>query len=91
MCRKLVVVNKLSLGSRELGWECFSFPKREVVELTTKQLKDAITGRFQNIRPYDKGNGLSLGNLKTFKEAQLIQTYVAYIKNWDKAGGLSEQ
>lgn len=42
MCRKLVVVNKLSLGSRELGWECFSFPKREVIELTTKQLKDAI-------------------------------------------------
>ena len=27
------------------------------------------------------GNGLSLGNLKTFKETQLIQIYVAYIKN----------
>lgn len=42
MCRKLVVVNKLSLGNRELGWETFSLPKGEIVELTTKQLKDAI-------------------------------------------------
>lgn len=42
MCRKLVVTNKLSLGSRELGWETYSLPKGEVVEFTSKQLKDAI-------------------------------------------------
>lgn len=42
MCRKLVVTNKLSLGNRELGWEAYSLPKGEVVEFTSKQLKDAI-------------------------------------------------
>lgn len=29
MCRKLVVMNKLSLGTRELGWEALSLPKGE--------------------------------------------------------------
>lgn len=42
MCRKLIVTNKLSLGNRELGWEAFSLPKGELVEFTSKQLKDAI-------------------------------------------------
>ena len=42
MCRKLYVTNKLSLGNRDLGWEAFSLPKGEVVELTSKQLKDII-------------------------------------------------
>lgn len=42
MCRKLVVTNRLSLGNRELGWETYSLPKGEVVEFTSKQLKDAI-------------------------------------------------
>ena len=42
MCRKLVVTNKLSLGNRELGWETYSLPKGELVEFTSKQLKDAI-------------------------------------------------
>ena len=42
MCRKLVVTNRLGLGSRELGWETYSLPKGEVVEFTSKQLKDAI-------------------------------------------------
>lgn len=42
MCRKLVVVNELVLGNRHLGWETFSIPKGEIVEFTTKQLKDCI-------------------------------------------------
>ena len=46
MCRKLVVTNKLSLGNRELGWEVYALPKGEVLEFTSKQLKDAIrTGK----------------------------------------------
>ncbi len=44
MCRKLVVTNKISLGTREICWEAYSLPKGEVVELTAKQLKDAIKG-----------------------------------------------
>lgn len=42
MCRKLIAVNKLSLGNRELGWETYSLPKGELVEFTSKQLKDII-------------------------------------------------
>ena len=42
MCRKLYVTNKLSLGNRDLGWEAFSLPKGEVVEFTSRQLKDII-------------------------------------------------
>ena len=46
MCRKLVVVNELVLGNRQLGWETLSLPKGEVVEFTSKQLKDIIaTGK----------------------------------------------
>ena len=44
MCRKLVVTNKLGLGTRELGWETLSLPKGEVLEFTTKQLRDLIKG-----------------------------------------------
>lgn len=42
MCRKLIVTNKLSLGNRELGWETYSLLKGELIEFTSKQLKDAI-------------------------------------------------
>ena len=43
MCRrKLVVVNKLGLGVRELGYEVYSLPKGEVLEFTAKQLRDII-------------------------------------------------
>jgi len=42
MCRKLVVTNRLSLGNRELGWEAYSLPKGEVVEFTSRQLKDIL-------------------------------------------------
>lgn len=44
MCRKLVVTNKLGLGTRELGWEALSLPKGEVLEFTSKQLRDIIKG-----------------------------------------------
>ena len=44
MCRKLVVVNKLGLGVRELGYEVYSLPKGEVLEFTAKQLRDIIKG-----------------------------------------------
>ncbi len=42
MCRKLVVMNRLSLGARELGWEAFSLPKGEVLEFTSVQLRSLI-------------------------------------------------
>ena len=39
---KLIVINKLSLGKRELGWELYSLPKGEILEFTSKQVKDLI-------------------------------------------------
>ena len=42
MCRKLVAINNLRLGTRELGWEAYSLPKGEVLEFTSKQLRDII-------------------------------------------------
>lgn len=42
MCRKLVVINKLGLGTRELGYEVYSLPKGEVLEFTAKQLRDIM-------------------------------------------------
>ena len=44
MCRKLIVTNKLGLGTRELGWEALSLPKGEILEFTSKQLRDIIKG-----------------------------------------------
>lgn len=55
MCRKLVVMNKLSLGNRELGWEVWSLPKGEVVEFTSTQLKNLIK------QGKDEVYGLKLG------------------------------
>jgi hypothetical protein len=44
MCRKLVVTNEIFLGSRAICFEAYSLPKGEVVELTEKQIKDALKG-----------------------------------------------
>ena len=42
MCRKLIVTNQLSLGSRILGIETYSLPRGEVLEFTHSQLKNII-------------------------------------------------
>lgn len=42
MCRQLILTNELYLGSRQLGFEVFSLPKGEILEFTSKQLKDII-------------------------------------------------
>ena len=44
MCRKLVVTNEIFLGTRAICYETYSLPKGEVVELTEKQIKDALKG-----------------------------------------------
>lgn len=40
MCKKYVVVNKLFLGQRELGYELWT--GKEVIEMTSKSIKDSI-------------------------------------------------
>lgn len=44
MCRKLVVTNQIFLGTRAICYEAYSLPKGEVIELTEKQIKDALKG-----------------------------------------------
>lgn len=44
MCRKLVVTNQIFLGARAICHEAYNLPKGEVVELTEKQIKDALKG-----------------------------------------------
>ena len=47
MCKMNIVVNKLVLGNRELGWELWS--GKEVMEYTSRQLKDMIKAGKQKI------------------------------------------
>ena len=49
MSRKIIVVNELVLGNRNLGFEALALPKGEVVEFTTKQLKDLITSGKEEV------------------------------------------
>lgn len=49
MCRRLIITNKLSLGGRELGWEAYSLPKGELVEFTSKQLKEIIRAGIDEV------------------------------------------
>lgn len=44
MCRKLVVTNQIFLGARAICHEAYNLTKGEVVELTEKQIKDALKG-----------------------------------------------
>ncbi|MCX4267822.1 MAG: hypothetical protein OSJ62_04050 [Lachnospiraceae bacterium] len=53
MCKMKVVLNKLVLGNRELGWELWT--GKEVLEMTSKQIKDAI-------RAGEKICGLMIGS-----------------------------
>ena len=60
MCRKLVVINKLGLGTRELGYEVYSLPKGEVLEFTAKQLRD-IMKAGRDGKGKDEVYGLKIG------------------------------
>ena len=67
MCRKLVVVNKLGLGNRELGYEALSLPKGEVLEFTSKQLRDLIkSGKDEVYGLQIAENGIDLEFDKAF-------------------------
>lgn len=47
MCKMNVVVNKLVLGNRVLGYECWS--GKEIMEFTEKQIKDLINAGKQKV------------------------------------------
>ena len=73
MCRKLIVVNELYLGARQLGWEAYSLPKGEIVEFTDKQLRNLIlTGK-------EEVYGLAISE----ETGELIpDTETFYCRNW---------
>ena len=62
MCRtrKLVAINNLRLGTRELGWELYSLPKGEILEFTSKQLRDIIKAGRDG-KGKDEVYGLKIG------------------------------
>ena len=67
MCRKLIVTNKLGLGTRELGWEALSLPKGEILEFTSKQLRDIIKGGKDEVYGLEiSKNGMDLEFEKSF-------------------------
>lgn len=71
MCRKLVIVNELFLGTRQLGFETFSLPKGGMIEFTAKQLKDIIkSGR-------DEVYGLALSETN-----ELVPDTDFFCRNW---------
>ena len=73
MCRKLIAVNKLGLGTRELGWEVFSLPRGEVLEFTTKQLRDIIKGSKDEVYGLKiADNGIDLAFDETFFTRNLM-------------------
>lgn len=49
MSRKIIVVNELVLGQRNLGFEALVLPKGEIVEYTTKQLKELIMAGREDV------------------------------------------
>lgn len=73
MCRKLIVVNELYLGARQLGWEAYSLPKGEIVEFTDKQLRNLLlTGK-------EEVYGLAISE----ETGELIpDTETFYCRNW---------
>ena len=78
MCKMHVVINQLVLGNRELGWELFD--GKQVLELTSKQVKDVIkAGR--------KVCGLCIGRdgeLELDKEGFFTtnMTVHSHVNNW---------
>ena len=61
MCRKLIAVNELYLGSRQLGFEMYSLPKGEVVEFTPKQLKGIMESGKDEVYGIKKGSIAGIG------------------------------
>ena len=93
MCRKLVVTNKLGLGSRELGWETYSLPKGEVVEFTSRQLKDAIRTGSDEVYglKVDEETGELVFDTEGFFTTNMMQTVYDVISSRYERTSFSEE
>ena len=77
MC-KLYVLNELVLGGRELGWELFN--GKEVVEMTSKQIKDGLKAgkEIYGLRVTDKGEFVP--DEKVFYNNYMIKSHVGNLR-----------
>jgi hypothetical protein len=75
-----VVISRLMLGNRELGWECWS--GKEVMEYTSKQLKDIILAGKQKVCGLRIGED---GELELDKDGFFTtnMTVHRHINNWE--------
>lgn len=76
MC-KLVVINKLFLGNRELGYELMDIGKTEVVEMTASQIKTSLRAG-KNILgvKISAGNELVLDKEKYFMSNMMKKVHI---------------
>lgn len=86
MCKMNVVVNKLVLGNRELGWECWD--GKQVAEFTSKQLKDIIREGKQKVCGLRIGEG---GELELDKEGfftinMMVHSHIGSWKSMEEEG-----
>lgn len=79
MCKMNVVVNKLLLGNRVLGYECWS--GKEVMEYTEKQLKDMIVAGKQKVcgLTLNENGELVLDEKGFFTKDMTLHTHIG---NW---------
>lgn len=76
MC-KLVVINKLYLGNRELGYELFDLNKLEVVEMTAGQIKLALKAGKEILGvKVSAGNELVLDKEKYFMNNLMKKVHI---------------
>ena len=86
MCKMNVVVNKLVLGNRELGWECWN--GKEVMEYTSKQLKDIIKAGKQKICGLKIGESgdLELDREGFFTTNMMVHSHIGSWKSMEEEG-----
>ena len=86
MCKMNVVINKLVLGNRELGWELWN--GKEVMEYTSKQLKDIINAGKQKVCGLKIGESgeLELDREGFFTTNMMVHSHIGSWKSMEEEG-----
>lgn len=86
MCKMNVVINKLTLGNRDLGWELWS--GKEVMEYTSKQLKDIIISGKQKVCGLKIGESgeLELDKEGFFTTNMMVHSHIGSWKSMTEEG-----
>lgn len=84
MCKMNIVVNKLVLGNRELGWELWS--GKEVMEYTSRQLKDMIKAGKQKVCGLKIGDNdeLELDKEGFFTTNMMVHSHIGSWKSMEE-------